>query len=180
MRRVIDHGGRRGCETHGLRGRRWLDELGWSRRDDGSRLSHLDYDRLGWVGKFHIREFDLGRLNFNDRRLRELGNYLRLDGLGFDLLYRDGLDQRGELVALVDGLLRGCADDDGDERDDDIERYGGKERTLALVSVVQNAEVSELHILRCGIFTAQWLYHKTNPSKDLLSGGRLGRNGIRT
>jgi hypothetical protein len=77
-----------------------------------------------------------------------------------------------ELDAVVDGFLRCRSDDDGAQGEKNVQRDGSEERTFALVAIVENAEVCELHALRFGIVGAKRLSHRKS-LKGLVEGGGI-------
>ena len=172
MRRVVGHRRRhRLSETDNLGGRRRLNQLRRRGKNDRHRLRHLDLRRLRNVRQLYVGQFDLRRFNFDHRWRWDLELDLRWRRLlGF--LDRNRLGQLGQLMPVVDRLLRRGADDDRAEGEQHIQRDGGEERTFALAAVVQDAKVCELHTLRCGIISAERLCHKKSLN-GLVDGGGI-------
>ena len=128
--------------------------------NDRSGLRHLDLWRFGHVRKLDVGQLDLRRLDLrNHRRRRQLDLNLGWRWRLF-LLERNRLVKMGQLNSIIDGLLCRCANHNGANCKQNVQRDGGEQRTLALVTVIQYAEVSELHTLRVGIISAKRLCHK--------------------
>ena len=161
MRRVIRYRcGHRLGEIDDLGSRRSLNQLRRRGKNDRHRLGHLDLGRFGNVGQLDVRQLDFWRFNFNHRWWRNLELDLRWRRRLLGLFDRDRLGQLGQLMPVVDRLLRSGADDDGAKGEQHVQRDGGEERTFALAAVVQDAKVCELHTLRCGIISAERLCHR--------------------
>ena len=75
-------------------------------------------------------------------------------------------------MPVVDRLLRRGANDYRAEGEQHVQRDGREERGFALIAVVEDAEVCELHIRRCGIVSAERLCHRKS-LKGLVDGGGI-------
>ena len=110
-----------------------MNRLRRRRQNDRSLLHHLYLRWFGHIGKLNLGCLDLRRLDLGDGRSGERLE-LGLNGRWFGLLDWNGVNERDELRAVVDGLLRSSAKDADDDSDDDIESDGGEERSFALAA----------------------------------------------